>query len=350
MNTLKQVADQAANMIRDRQSLQWDVAEYGDGRVVGGVFSANRKPWHFDRTESHVLSQELLTIEDVRRAFPKIFEPVTIRELFTPEGRPSGIHATFRGSEPLAPVTSRYGVIQDEVAAQLAVDVVDAADAVIETAVLTHKGARAFFVARLPEEIRLAGRESERVQLYLIVHNSHDGSSPLQATATPVRAECDNTQRFAFAMAGALGTGVYKLRHTRNAAARINDVRQAIGLTYQYTELLDQTAKELLAKPMTRADLNAFLETLLPTPKDAHDSDKRVPHAIARRTIQSLHNNSPTVEPIRGTAWGALQAVVEYSDHYRLGRNTARATAEEHRLNRILTGSALNQRALALLS
>ncbi|HEY4026582.1 MAG TPA: hypothetical protein VGO86_09135 [Candidatus Dormibacteraeota bacterium] len=53
---------------------------------------------------------------------------------------------------------------------------------------------------------------------------------------------------------------------------------------------------------------------------------------------------------MRGTAWGAWQAVVTYNDHGMTSRTTRTSTAAETRFERILGGENIGSRALALLS
>ncbi|MGH2856159.1 MAG: DUF932 domain-containing protein [Solirubrobacteraceae bacterium] len=59
-----------------------------------------------------------------------------------------------------------------------------------ETAGSLHGGRRVWVLATLPDHIRVGGDD---VRPYLLLMNSHDGSTSILAATTPVRTVCQNT-------------------------------------------------------------------------------------------------------------------------------------------------------------
>ena len=129
---------------------------------------------------------------------------------------------------------------------------------------------------------------------------------------TPVRVVCANTQ------SAALRDHVssWSIRHTRNAKAAVQAARDSLGLTFAYVEAFQAEAEQLIDTATTDSQFFDLVADLFPAP--AADAPTRVRHTHTQRqqTLAHLWHDADTQSGIRGTAWGAYQAVAEYVDHF----------------------------------
>lgn len=69
-----------------------------------------------------------------------------------------------------------------------------------------------------------------------------------------------------------------------------------------------------------------------------------------REAIRTAYRTAPDLENVRGTRWGALQAVAAYIDHGQPTRQTAGRSHSEARFERATEPQPLKDRALELLT
>jgi phage/plasmid-like protein (TIGR03299 family) len=161
---------------------------------------------------------------------------------------------------------------------------------------------------------------ADKVNTYLLINTSHDGSIAIQASITPVRVVCANTLNLA------LGSGrrgsvkqSFKIRHTQTASGKIAIAREALGLTHQYMDEFDKMANEMIQTEVSKAQFDKIVETLYPTPKDETKKASITKHNSKIDLINEIYvgdyNNT-----ISGTAWGVANAMTERLDWYRNGR------------------------------
>lgn len=155
---------------------------------------------------------------------------------------------------------------------------------------------------------------SDVVKSYLLVHTSHDGSTAVQASITPVRVVCQNTLNMAL-------RGVkqsFKIRHTQTVGGKVAAAREALALANTYLDEFDKEAQALIATEITKAKFDKIVEAVYPRPdKDAKGALKKWEKKAD--LIEEIWT-SDTTNMIAGTAWGAFNALTERLDWYRKGR------------------------------
>lgn len=211
-------------------------------------------------------------------------------------------------AEALGVVGRGYTPIQNEEHAALLDLLVDESGAHFETAGSLRGGRQVFITMRMPETMQVGGIDP--VDLYLIALNSHDGTSAFRLLISPIRVVCANTQ----AMALRYARSSFSIRHTVGARGQIEEARQALGLTFKYAEAFQAEADALIAQAMTDAQFTALIDTVWLV-----DSEGKRAQTLAtqrRTTLTDLWRHSETNQAIRGTRWGAYQAVTEYLDHF----------------------------------
>ena len=211
--------------------------------------------------------------------------------------------------ESLGVVSPRYTVIQNEAHAEFLNTLVDESGAHFETAGALYGGRQVFMSMKLQGGIRVGG--VDLVENYLTAINSHDGSMAFTLMVTPVRVVCANT------LAVALGNHrhIYRIRHTTNALARVQQAREALEVSWDYLDEFQSAANQLIDTTMTHARFMDIVTEEFGAPDDAHQ-------AVATRRenkineLEELFVEASTQEGVRDTAWAGFNAITEWLDHY----------------------------------
>lgn len=214
-----------------------------------------------------------------------------------------------------------------------------------ETAGSVKGGGAVWALLRLDEPWQVSGDESLTYP-YLALLNAHDGSAACSFTLTSVRVVCWNTWSAADEEGQRTGSR-YVIRHTGNMEAKVAEAKVALaGLRSKATE--DRELFEALAQqPLSDAQLDSLTELFLPSPRDVGNvcTDRVHGNVLAARgAFRSNYDQSPTLDGLRGSKYGALQAMTEYLDHLRKAK-----TADSHLGRTVLRGEPLKRRALQLL-
>jgi phage/plasmid-like protein (TIGR03299 family) len=162
---------------------------------------------------------------------------------------------------------------------------------------------------------------SDKVNTYLLINTSHDGSIAIQASITPVRVVCANTLNLALGQRGRGGSvkQSFKIRHTQTASGKIAIAREALGLTHSYMDEFDKMANEMIQTEVSKAQFDKIVEALYPTPKDETQKASMTKHNAKIDLINEIYVGDYN-HTIAGTAWGVANAMTERLDWYRNGR------------------------------
>lgn len=292
-----------------------------DGRAA--FFSGRGEPgWHNLGTviEGLATLDEAMSLShtggwDVRKE-PVIYNGKEVPGLFVT----SRINPFTNEREAIWTVGSKYKPHQNEEAFAFTENIINLGGANWDTMGSLDNGKRVFGTLVIPQEFVLDPKgASDRVKTYLGVATSHDGTLPITSFMTGIRVVCQNT--LTMALAGNQRT--YKVRHTKNAEGRLEDARQALRVSYAYFGELEQEARALYETAITNRKFDEIVKTLWPIP-DEVVKDGKVSNqgAITRAKntgdyVSTLYREAGTLDNIRGTAWGAFNALTEYFDWYR---------------------------------
>jgi phage/plasmid-like protein (TIGR03299 family) len=214
----------------------------------------------------------------------------------------------------------------------------------------TRGGARVHALMRLDREIRIGGAEGEDVLPLLCFRNGHDGGLAVTVAVAPFRLACLNGMLLP--LDGAQRT--WKARHTANIEAKLADARRTLGIAWRYYDELEEVGGRLISERLDAAEFERFLARLVPLPEphpDAKDGGRAVRNVErVREAIRTAYRVAPDLENVRGTRWGALQAVTAYVDYTQPTRQTAGRTHAEARFERATEPQPLKDRALELLT
>ena len=252
-----------------------------------------------------------------------------------------------KGTDVLATVGKRYKPVQNEELFAFADAIHDAnADCRWESAGSLKKGKVVFGSVDIPRTMVLDPQgANDQTKLYLIVWTSHDGSVAVQAAVTPVRVVCQNTLNLAMREA----KQSFKIRHTQSVEGRIQVARETLGLALGYFDEFEIEAQALFNQAITDAEFSKLIHTIYPKP--AEDSAKVALTKWDNKIVllDDLYHNSPTNANIKGTKWGAFNALTERLDYYRSGRGNSETlmagasgfdpllTAEKNKIKKLIS-------------
>ena len=299
-----------------------------DLETVNGqtAFASLRQPaWHNLGT---VFQEEVNTNEMLALAHLDNWN-VRLEDVATPEGFNSDKSYSFvtrtnpfdrSTNDILGVVGERYVPLQNEDLFSFGDNLLDGGGR-WETAGSIKGGRVVFGSIALTDEIVLdPNGRADKIDNYLLINTSHDGSIAIQASITPVRVVCANTLNLALsAFKGKKDVKqTFKIRHTQTAEGKIAVAREALGLAHKYIDEFSVMANEMIEKEITKAQFDKIVELAYPAPtKDAKGSQKKYDGKID--LLQSIYvgeyNNT-----ISGTAWGAYNALTERLDWYRSSR------------------------------
>jgi phage/plasmid-like protein (TIGR03299 family) len=290
------------------------------------AFASLREPaWHGLGT---VFEEEVSTAEMLKKAKLNSWN-VRLENVEIPSGMDSDKNYSFvvrdnpftKGNQDiLGVVGERYVPLQNE-------ELFDFADNLLdnggrwETAG-SIKGGRIVFgsLALERETVIDPNGVGDKVNTYLLVNTSHDGSISIQASITPVRVVCANTLNLALGNRGRGGSvkQSFKIRHTQTASGKVQVAREALGLANAYIDEFSVMANKMIETEVSKAKFDEIVLALYPKPKD------EAKNAVARWSNKIDLINDIYVgdynNTITGTAWGVANALTERLDWYRSGR------------------------------
>ncbi len=252
----------------------------------------------------------------------------------------------------LGVVGKQYHPFQNRDAFEFMDSIVGDKLAMFETAGALRDGRIVWMLARIPREYR-AGSD-DVIKPYVLLVNSHDGSSALRMIATTVRVVCMNTLHLALSRAahtsskgGSKGEGI-SIRHRPNLEERVREAREKLGIVAARFDQFDEELHRMLDRQMRSLDLRDYFHAVLPTPADdATERKKRTHRDTIRQFHENFENESNSLAGVRGSVWAAYNAVSEWADHQRRFRGKGEQQRAENRLNSTWFGSShqIKQRA-----
>lgn len=159
-------------------------------------------------------------------------------------------------------------------------------------------------------EISIPGDPSS-LKTYLLARTAHDGSRPTGFFLTQVRDVCTNTENLA--VKGAISQ--YRIYHRGTLDGKVAEARKALRIAFKNTEIVKGLTKQLAKTKIVDAQVLEILKAAWPV-DEAREGDEAV--EVKNRSLDQafeLYQASPNLEGIRGTAWGAYNAITEYVDH-----------------------------------
>lgn len=323
------------------------------------MFSVGQKPWHGLGTvveQAPNMEQALqlagldwpvklqpLFIGDPATAWDHDQKTVGIggKEEFFKMGQKAPAYATINGKTGslLGVVGERYTPLQNVDAFRFFDPFVQAGLATFETAGSLFDGQKIWVMCKIKcDNAQIV--PGDEIEAYTLLSSSHDGTSAVRVGFTPQRVVCNNTLQMAH---GNKASKLIKVKHGKNVVTNLDNLRDTMNLITSSFEATADQYRFLSGRQINQSDLKRYIKIVFSQEKVEdidfnNDKDSRLDRDI---TELFEYGRGATMPGVRGTYWGAYNAVSEYLTHYR-GRSA------EQRVNSLwfADGNRLNQRAL----
>lgn len=285
---------------------------------VETMFSAREIPWH---RIGNVTEGALTSSEAIVKA--GLDWTVSLRELATfQEDNNTDVsslidvpdhYATVRNSDDrvLGVVGNRYTPIQNIECFDFLDTVLDDSEAKYETAGSLYGGKIVWMLINLGKDIVVG---EDKTIPYLLLTNSHDGSTAIKGMTTPIRVVCSNT----LALALKDNATSFGFRHTNNVHSKIDQARKLLEINYKYVDSFQEEMEKLIEQQVTKDSFYEILDSMVPTVElneDKTNASQVQSREQARFAITQRFLN-PEFSEHDKTAWALLNAYSEYEQWY----------------------------------
>lgn len=281
---------------------------------VNGVtefFYHGTKPWHGLGTPVNDLATAKEAIEAAHLDWIVEKKDIYFKEKDTFAFTKTEGCATVRAdiNHPLGIVSNRYMPIQNYEAFDFMDTLVATREAKYVTAGALFQGKKVFLLCQIPGHISI--NQDDKVEKYLLLVNTHDGSSTLKVMFTGVRVVCNNTLKIATSKSNSFET--VSIHHKGNLHAKITEAQKILGISINYFKLMEETFQKFSGYIISQQEATQYFLDVIPG---------ETPQATRIRSkIEELYYTGQGADLAINSIWGAYNAVTEYVDHHRIDHN-----------------------------
>jgi len=282
---------------------------------VETMFYTGATPWHG-------LGEKLEEAPTISEAIEQsgLNWEVGTKDLVTVDGQPVPARATYRKSDNsiLGVVGPRYVPLQNKDAFEWFQPFVDAGECSLHTGGSLSDGQKVWVLAQLnrdPSTV-VAGDE---VHKFILLSNSHDGTTAIRVGYTPIRVVCVNTLAFAHNHAD---SKLLRIRHTRSAQGKLDNVRDIMDNINAQFEATAEQYRFLASRDFNQRDVQKYVKVLLGIDKKPEEDIKTRTRNIMDEILFTIEGPKQSMPGVRGTWWAAYNGFNEYLN-YSKGRNTS---------------------------
>lgn len=303
---------------------------------VETMFYTRQKPWHGLGTEVQEAPTSEMALIYAGLDWNVIQQDVyTEEKIFIP-----GYKVNLRDSDgaTLGIVSDRYRVVQNAEAFRFTDDLLGEG-VTYETAGSLNGGRKTWLLAKLPQRYIISGDE---IEPYLVVMNSHDGSSGIKVAMTPIRVVCQNTLNLALTRAKRIWT----TKHTANVMGRVHEAQMTLGLAEKYMTALGREIDLLADIRLSDRMAKEFLDEMFPISDDMTDLQRRN-NSRMREDLEYRYYDALDLEHIGKNGYRFINAVSDFATHAEPIRRTK--NYEENLFMRTVEGNPLIDKAYRMI-
>lgn len=307
------------------------------------------KPWHGLGTEvpNIMTAEEAIVAGGLNWNVEK--KPIYFENIIAEEGgvrRSNDVlipdkFATVRMDKniPLGVVGKQYTVLPNKDAFSFLDAVITSKEAVYHTVGSLGQGEVIWLLAKLPRSIKVI--HDDVVDQYLLLSNSHNGSSAVTVRWTPIRVVCQNTLTASFRNS----THVINIHHTPNMGDKVAEARRILGISSEFYDMFGQMAKKMVKKEFVKSVEKDFFDKIGLGEDDTEDSTRKenMKEEISKYIVEGTGNN---MKDVRGTVWAAYNGVTYWVDHVKNVKASKRF-GKSNKLQNIWWGSGAEMKRKA---
>jgi phage/plasmid-like protein (TIGR03299 family) len=215
----------------------------------------------------------------------------------------------------LGHVSKKYEVLQNKDAFQPFDEVLLDSGYTYETAGAVKDGQKIWILAKAPYSNEVG---DDTIDRYVLLFNSHNGSTGVTMKPTMIRVVCNNTLEYALNQKSDNGIS---LRHTIGVKDRLNTLTEALRVCEANVDRAIGIMKRMNEVEITDKVMTKYFETVFPTlanreVESYHPVTKRKIPNFAKPHYEALVANYRHGKGNNGkTMWDAYNSITEYIDH-----------------------------------
>jgi phage/plasmid-like protein (TIGR03299 family) len=264
---------------------------------------------------------------------------VGLKDLQTVDGVLVSHRATYRKTDGsiLGVVGPRYIPLQNQDAFDWFQPFLDAGECNLHTAGSLHSGQKVWVLAQLNRDNSEIVKGDE-VCKFILLSNSHDGTTAIRVGYTPIRVVCVNTLAAAHHNKA---SKLIRIRHTRSSKNNLDNVRDIMdNINAEFEATADQF-RFLASKSFHQNDVRLYVKTVLGIEGTPDGDIKTRTRNIMDEILALIEGPKQSAAGVRGTYWAAYNGYNEYLN-YNKGRTT------DNRLDSLWFGQNANDNLKAL--
>jgi phage/plasmid-like protein (TIGR03299 family) len=236
----------------------------------------------------------------------------------------------------LGVVGPAYHVLQNSSAFSFFEPFLDAGLARLHTGGSLHDGKKVWLLAEVNRDPIEVGPD-DTISKFVLLSNSHDGTTSVRVGFTPIRVVCANT--LALAHADQAGNKLIRVRHTRGLADNLAALREVINLADQEFTATAEQYRRLRNKGVNQNDLAKYVRQVFKIESPQLNGQQR--HILESCFRLFEEGKGAKLPGVSGTLWCAYNAISEFLGY-------ERGQSQDTRLTSLWFGESArtNQRAL----
>lgn len=238
---------------------------------------------------------------------------VGLKNLQTVDGIPVSHRATYRQDTGtvLGVVGPRYTPLQNQDAFDWFQPFLDANECSLHTAGSLHLGEKIWVLAQLNRD-NAEIVPNDEVCKFILLSNSHNGTTAIRVGYTPIRVVCANTMAMAHSHTA---SKLIRVRHTRSSQKHLEQVRDIMdNINAEFEATADQF-RFLASKSFNQADINRYVKTLVGVEKTPDQDIKTRTRNILDDILNRIEGPKQSAANVRGTWWAAYNGFNEYLNY-----------------------------------
>ena len=242
-----------------------------------------------------------------------------LKNLQTVDGIPVSHRATYREDtgNVLGVVGPRYTPLQNQDAFDWFQPFLDANECSLHTAGSLHLGEKIWVLAQLNRD-NAEIVPGDEVCKFILLSNSHNGTTAIRVGYTPIRVVCANTMAMAHSHTA---SKLIRIRHTRSSQKHLEQVRDIMdNINAEFEATADQF-RFLASESFNQADINKYVKTLVGVEKTPDEDIKTRTRNIIDDILSRIEGPKQSAANVRGTWWAAYNGFNEYLN-YSKGRTS----------------------------
>ena len=201
-------------------------------------------------------------------------------------------------------------------------------------------GRRTWILAKLPEQYIIAG---DKITPYLLVMNSHDGTSSIKVCMTPVRVVCNNTLNLALSTAKRM----WQTKHTENIMDRMDDAKETLFFAHGYMSELGKVIDKLNQTKLQDKKVIEYMQTFFPVSAEL-SGIQRKNNSRLLEDLKHRYFDAPDLQHVGKNAYRFINAVSDFATHAEPIRRTK--NYDENLFIKTVEGNPMIDRAFQMVA